>query len=178
MRIRSFLSAAVLLLAFSCAIFKPGVKHEGIIDYKLYQGIWYEIARLPNQFEDGLKCITMTYQVTDEGIMTVSNLGRNRNNPDDVKTLTGRAWIPDSSEPRKIKIQFIWPVTVDYVLIHIDEAKGLAILGSPFKHQLWIISRSASVSGEDFAELVKIAQNNQYKTENLVLVEQDCRQSE
>lgn len=174
MRIRLFPAAAVLLFMISCTIFRPGTKNDGIIDYKLYQGKWYEIARLPNQFEDGLKCITMTYQYNDEGIMTVSNMGRNKNDPGDVKTLTGRAWIPDGKEPQKIKIQFIWPVTVDYLLIHIDETKGLAILGSPFKHQLWIISRSAEVAEEDYAELVKIAEKNQYKTGNLVRVEQGC----
>ena len=174
MYIKSFSSAAVLLLMISCATIKPGAENDGIIDYRLYQGKWYEIARLPNQFEDGLICTTMTYRYTDEGVMTVSNMGRNKKNPGDIRTLTGRAWIPDGKEPRRIKIQFIWPVTADYVLIHIDEVKGLAVLGSPFKHQLWIISRSADVAEEDFTELVQIAKKNQYKTENLVRVEQSC----
>jgi apolipoprotein D and lipocalin family protein len=37
------------------------------IDFSLYQGTWYEIARLPNKFEEGLKCITATYSYNEDG---------------------------------------------------------------------------------------------------------------
>ena len=173
MYIKSYFIIALMLLFFSCTT-KPGIKGEAVIDYKLYQGKWYEIARLPNQFENGLTCITMTYEYQDEGVMIVTSRGRNKGDAEDVRTLSGRAWIPDSKEPQKIKIQFIWPVTIDYLLLHIDEVKGYAILGSPSKHQLWILSRSPTVVEEDLAELIKIAEKNQYKTETLVRIDQGC----
>ncbi len=174
MYIKSFFSAVFLLLVVSCTTITPDVKDDTVIDYKLYQGKWYEIARLPNPVEDGLVCVTMTYDVQDEGIMTVTSRGRSKSDPEDVKSLTGRAWVPDGKEPNKIKIQFIWPVTKDYLLIHIDENKGYAILGAPHKYHLWILSRSPFINEEDMAELVKIAEKNQYKTENLMRVEQIC----
>lgn len=164
----------ILFLFISCTTFTPGIKDEPVIDYKLYQGKWYEIARLPNPVEEGLTCITMTYEWQDEGVMTVTNRGSNKSDPEDIKTLSGRAWIPDAKEPQKIKIQFIWPVTADYILIHIDEEKGYAILGSPFKHQLWILSRTPVIIEEDMIELTKIAEKNQYRTDNLIRVEQTC----
>lgn len=168
-------SAVIILFLFtSCTTVKPDIKDEPVIDYKLYQGKWYEIARLPNPVEEGLTCITMTYEFQDEGVMTVTNRGRNKSDPEDIKTLSGRAWIPDAKEPQKIKIQFIWPVTRDYQLIHIDEEKGYAILGSPMKHQLWILSRSPVIIEEDLAELIKIAEKNQYTIEALIRVEQTC----
>lgn len=173
MYIKLYSAAALLLLMISCTT-KPDIKNDGIIDYSLYQGKWYEIARLPNPVEEGLVCVTMTYELNDQGIMTVLNRGRNKNDPEDIKTLSGRAWIPDGKEPGKIKVQFIWPVTADYVLIHIDETKGLALLGSPFKHQLWILSRSAAIAEEEYTALLKIAAKNQYRTENMVRVEQSC----
>jgi apolipoprotein D and lipocalin family protein len=116
----------------------------------------------------------MTYEFQDEGAMTVINKGRNKSDPEDIKTLSGRAWIPDDKEPQKIKIQFIWPVTKDYILIHVDESKGYAILGSPFKHQLWILSRTPQIAEEDMSELIKIAGRNHYKTDTLIRVEQNC----
>jgi apolipoprotein D and lipocalin family protein len=164
----------ILFLCISCTTTKPDIKDDPVIDYKLYQGKWYEIARLPNPVEEGLTCITMTYEYQNEGVMTVTNRGRNKSDPDDVKTLSGRAWIPDAREPQKIKIQFIWPVTADYLLIHIDEEKGYAVLGSPMRHQLWILSRLPVIIEEDLADLVKIAEKNQYKTEALIRVEQTC----
>jgi apolipoprotein D and lipocalin family protein len=116
----------------------------------------------------------MTYEYQDEGAMTVTSKGVNKNDLQDVKTLTGRAWIPDGNEPDKIKIQFIWPVTIDYVLLHIDEVKGYAILGSPYKHQLWILGRSPVVNDEDFDVLLKIAEKNQYKIGNIIKVDHTC----
>ncbi|HPS88173.1 MAG TPA: lipocalin family protein [Spirochaetota bacterium] len=174
MSIRSFSAAAIFLLMISCTATAPDIKDEASIDYRLYQGKWYEIARLPNSIESGLTCITMTYEYRDEGVMIVTNSGRNKSNPEDIRTLSGRAWIPDGKEPQKIKIQFIWPVTLDYQLLHIDEDKGYAILGSPMKHQLWILSRSTVINEEDFAGLIKIAEKNQYKTESIIRVEQGC----
>lgn len=174
MHLKSFIFSAVLILLTGCAIIKPDIKDQTIIDYKLYQGKWYEIARLPNPFEDGIICVTMTYDYLDEGVMTVSSSGRSKTDPGDIKTLTGRAWIPDGKEPRNIKIQFIWPVTKDYTLIYIDETKGYAMIGSPFKHQLWILGRTPRISEEDLAELIKTAGKNQYRAENIVRVEQNC----
>lgn len=174
MRLIKYIFLFSLLLLFSCITGKDH-KKEGGIDYKVYQGKWYEIARLPNPFEEGLICITMTYEVHDEGIMMVTNKGFSKNDPSDAKTLTGKAWIPDGKEPHKIKIQFIWPVTKDYVLIHVDEAKGYAILGSPAKHQLWFLSRSPKIPEDDFQELIKIAQKNEYRTDTLVRVEHNCK---
>jgi len=174
MYIKPYLAAAFLLIMISCTTTDQKIKDEGLIDYKLYQGTWYEIARLPNPIEEGMICITMVYEYQDEGVMIVTSRGRTKSDPDDIKTLSGRAWIPDGKEPNKIKIQFIWPVTKDYVLLHIDEAKGYAILGSPFKHQLWILSRKPAIIEADLAELISIAGKNQYKTESIIRVEQTC----
>lgn len=174
MHIKPFLISAMSLMMFSCITIFPDIKDEPVIDYKIYQGKWYEIARLPNPIEEGLTCITMTYEYQDEGVMTITSKGRSRNDPLDVRTLTGRAWIPDSKEPQKIKIQFIWPITKDYLLVHIDEKKGYAILGSPFKHQLWILSRSPVVIQEDMIELINIAEKNQFKTDTLIRADQVC----
>jgi len=173
MSIKPFLAAACILIAVSCTT-PPEIKDEPVIDYKLYQGKWYEIARLPNPVENGLTCVTMTYEYQDEGVMTVTSKGVNKSDPGDVKTLSGRAWIPDVKTPDKIKIQFIWPVTIDYLLLHIDEVKGFAILGSPYKHQMWILGRSPEVSDEDYAALLKIAAKNEYKIDNLIRVDHSC----
>jgi len=174
MKIKLLIITVFLLLIISCNIFKPVIKDGSIIDYTLYQGKWYEIARLPNPVEDGLVCVTMTYEFQHEGMMNVTSRGRSKSDREDIKTLSGRAWVPDAKEPRKIKIQFIWPVTIDYLLLHIDVGKGYAVLGSPYKHQLWILSRTPVVNENDFSELLKIAEKNQYRLESLVRVEQGC----
>ena len=157
----------------SCNI-KSGIRNDELINYELYQGQWYEIARLPNSLEDGLICVTMTYAYKGDGIMTVISSGKNKSDPNDIKSFTAKAWIPDEKEPQKIKMQIIWPIILDYTLIHIDEAKGHAIIGSPYKHKLWILSRQPMINENDMSELKSISEKNQYNTDILVYVDQIC----
>ncbi|MCL1865091.1 MAG: lipocalin family protein [Spirochaetes bacterium] len=164
----------ILLVAIVSCTAKSGIKTNELINCELYQGKWYEVARLPNSFEEGLICITMTYTYKDDGIMTVTSSAKNKSNPNDIKSFTAKAWIPDEKEPQKIKLQFIWPVTFDYTVIHIDEAKGYAIIGSPYKHQLWILSRQPVINENDMSELRSISEKNQYNTDTLVYVDQIC----
>ena len=163
----------ILMATVSCTL-KSGIKNDELINYKMYQGKWYEIARLPNSFEEGLICVTMTYEYKDEGIMTVTGSGMNKTNPDDIKSFTAKAWIPDENEPQKIKMQFVWPLTFDFMLIHIDEEKGYAVIGSPHKHQLWILSRQPMINEIDISELKTVSEKNQYNVEKLVYVDQIC----
>ena len=173
MKILHFFYLILIIAIVSCST-KSGIKDDGVINYAQYQGKWYEIARLPNSIETGLICITMTYTYTDNGIMTVTSSGKSKNNPDDIKSVTVKAWIPDEKEPQKLKIQLVWPVTVDAVLIHIDEAKGYAILGTPNKKHLWILSRQPVINKKDMFALRMISEKNQYIMDKLVYVDQIC----
>jgi len=173
MRIVLFFYLTILFAIGSCTV-KSGIKKDELINYELYQGKWYEIARLPNSFEEGLVCITMTYAYRDEGIMTVVSSGKNKSNPNDIKSFTAKAWIPDENEPQKIKIQIVWPVAFDFILIHIDEEKGHAIIGSPHKQKLWILSRQPMINESDMSDLKSISEKKQYDVEKLVFVDQIC----
>jgi len=173
MKIIQFFYLAILLTIVSCTV-KSGIKDDELVNYKLYQGKWYEIARLPNSFEDGLICITMTYTYKDDGIMTVISSAKSKSNPADIKSLSAKAWIPDENEPQKIKMQIMWPVTFDFILIHIDEEKGYSIIGSPHKQKLWILSRQPMINENDMSALKTILEKNQYNVEKLVYVDQIC----
>ena len=173
MKIRYFFYLILLIPILSCST-KPVIKDDGLINYELYQGKWYEIARLPNSIESALICITMTYTYKDDGIMTVTGTGRNKNNLSDIKRVTAKAWIPNEKEPQKIKLQVVWPATFNAILIHIDKEKGYAIIGAPNKKYLWILSRQTMINENDMSELKNIAEKNQYNTNKLVYADQHC----
>ena len=173
MKIIQYFCLILLIAIVSCSV-KSGIRNDELINYELYQGKWYEVARLPNSFEEGLICTTMTYTYQDDGIMTVTSSGKNKNNPNDSKSFTAKAWIPDENEPQKIKMQFVWPVAFDFILIHIDEEKGYAIIASPNKKYLWMLSRQPMINESDIFELKSISEKNQYNIDNLVYVEQIC----
>jgi apolipoprotein D and lipocalin family protein len=174
MKIVQYFYLILLISIISCTV-KSGIKSdEELLNYELYQGKWYEIARLPNSFEEGLICITMTYAYQDDGTMAVTSSGKNKSNPDDTKSFTAKAWIPDEKEPQKIKMQIVWPITFDCILVHVDRDKGYAIIGSPNKKQLWILSRQTMINENDMSELKSISEKNLYNIDKLVYVDQIC----
>lgn len=91
------------------------------VDLNRYTGTWFEIARLPNFFERKLKCITATYTLRNDGKITVLNKGHYINEPAEVNSATGVAWIPDKNFPAKLKVQFFWPFSGNYWIIDLEK---------------------------------------------------------
>ncbi len=94
---------------------------EAKVDIEKYTGQWYEIARLPNSFERGLKCTTATYTLKKNGKIKVLNKGYSIEETGKVSTAKGSAWIPDPDYPGRLKVSFFWPFAGNYYIISLDE---------------------------------------------------------
>ena len=76
----------ITLLIYTIMIFSSVQSQQApsvvsTVDLNRYQGVWYEIARLPNFFERKLKCISATYTLRDDGRITVLNKGNYLTDP-------------------------------------------------------------------------------------------------
>jgi lipocalin len=145
------------------------------VDIRKYAGKWYEIARLPNSFEEGLICVTAEYTLRDDGKITVVNSGRNEDDYTNVSNIKGKAWVPDPDEPGRLKVQFFWPFAAPYYIFHLDQENyQYALVGTPSRKYLWILSRTKEMEGNLYRELVEIARQNDFATSQLLKVKQDC----
>lgn len=158
---------------FSCKTTKdlPTVQD---VDLDRYMGKWYEIARLPNRFEKGLKCATADYELKDNGKIQVINRGHQINNPSEVSKVKGTARIPDKSKPGQLKVVFFWPFGGDYYIIELDKDYQYVMVGDPSRKYLWILSREKQLSEDVYNKLVSRADELGFKTGQLIKVEQDC----
>lgn len=77
------------------------------IDLDKFSKTWYEIARLPHRFEKGLANVSATYTIIGKNKISVLNKGINAKFKH--KQIKGIAWVSNYSEPRKLKVQFLWP---------------------------------------------------------------------
>jgi len=140
-----------------------------------YSGKWYEIARLPNSFEKGLVCCTAEYGLRDDGKISVLNTGRKEDNSAKVKTIKGKAWIPDKNEPGRLKVQFFWPFAGKYYIFHLDtENYRYALVGDPSRKYLWLLARTPGVDEPLYRKLMDIARKNDFAVEKVIRVRQDC----
>jgi apolipoprotein D and lipocalin family protein len=155
--------------------------HIGQVDLQRYAGRWYEIAALPNTFERDCICATADYTVSDSG-KTIAVL--NRCQSDKVKEAKAVAWSnnPDNTwlkvnflperllvSPENAKMLPFSIASGDYWILHVDADYGQAIVGSPDKQYLWILSRAPALSTKDYARLAKIAHAKGYDVNSLQL---------
>ena len=144
------------------------------VDLNRYKGKWYEIARLPNYFERKLKCTTAIYTLRDDGKITVVNGGNYISDPKKTTSANGVAWIPDKNFPGKLKVQFFWPFSGDYWIMHLDTEYRYVLVGDPALKYLWILAREKRMDEPTYKMLLQKAIDNGYDVKTIIRVEQDC----
>jgi apolipoprotein D and lipocalin family protein len=144
------------------------------VDLNRYKGTWYEIARLPNNFEKKLKCATATYELREDGKITVINRGNYISDPKKTDFAKGVAWVPDKSSPAKLKVRFFWPFSGDYWIMHLEKDYKYVLIGEPSFRYLWILSREKTMDEQTYQMLLKKAKDNGYNVTPIIKVAQDC----
>jgi lipocalin len=168
-----FLIILFMANLFSCKTAKelPTVEE---VDISKYAGVWYEIAKLPNRFEKGLDCITATYTQKENGKIEVLNKGQKIKDKPQFKNIKGTAWVPNPDYQGRLKVSFFRPFSGDYYIIALDENYQYALVGSPSRKYLWVLSKNKDLKDSIYDELLKIAASNGFDVGNVVKVNQDC----
>lgn len=143
------------------------------LDLNRYQGLWYEIARLPNSFEKKLDRVTATYSLRADGKVQVINKGYLIKNPSRYKQVKGVAWVPDAKQPAKLKVRFFWPFSGKYWVIELDKEYRYALVGDPSRKYLWILSRTKHLAPDIYDHLLETAKSHGFNTSTIIKVNQN-----
>ena len=131
------------------------------LDLERYQGTWYEIARFENRFERGCEGVTATYAVRDDGRVSVTNRCQEDGR---VRVSKGIARRPDPSTPGVLEVSFFRPFWGDYQVIALDEGYRWSVVGTPERHDLWLLSRDPVLSPDDREEALAAAERQGFDT--------------
>lgn len=120
------------------------------LDLERYLGLWFEVGRLPLQFEaDGARDVTAEYTLNDGGTVIVDN--RCLDEQGQPVQALGEA-VPDDEHPGRLRVTFLpeglrWiPFTkADYWVLKVDEEYRWALVGTPDRKHLWLLSREPRV---------------------------------
>lgn len=118
------------------------------VDLNRYLGLWYEIARLPQPFETGCVGVTAEYSLKDNGDINVLNTCHQDTLDGKVNVANGSAFIADKSTDAKLKVTFFWPFYGDYWILELGQDYEYAVVGSPDRKSLWLLSRTPTVAPE------------------------------
>ena len=146
----------IILLSFTRCSSPRELPTVDQVDLSKYEGKWYEIARLPQSYQEGCECTTAKYEVINEEEVKVVNRCY-QPAESEWKESDGKAFPVVGSDNSKLKVQFFWPFKGDYYIIELDKDYQYAMVGNPKRDALWILSRNKRLNQDTYNRLVEKA---------------------
>ena len=149
------LGFAIMSLMTGCALNDAPLPTAENVNIDRFMGRWYVHGYTPiivdknayNAIEhyrlDADKKIQTTYQFRDGGFDA------------EIKTLTPVGWVDEKVDSNaQWRMQFIWPFTADYIILHLDAGYSETIIAHPSRKYAWIMLRSDTVNDSDYDRLL------------------------
>lgn len=136
------------------------------VDLPRYMGIWHEIARLDHSFQRGCGQGSSTYTLLPDGEVEVLNRCIDLADGH-LREARGRAWSVDPVGNARFKVSFFWPFRKDYWVIDLDKEYEYAVVGSPNRRYLWILSRHPSLDDAVYRDIVERLRRQGFPVEQL-----------
>ncbi len=138
------------------------------VDLQRYIGVWHEIARYPNRFQENCIGSRATYGLRDDGAISVLNECYDSSSGGKLRSVTGKAKIVDTKSNAKLKVSFFWPFYGDYWIIDLGKDYEYAVIGHPKRKYLWILSRSVTVDESVYEGILERLKDKQYDITKLI----------
>lgn len=137
---RKALALLAALLPLGCSS-SPRFRGVGDFDAARYAGRWFEIARLPNSFEDGLADISADYVLKSDGTLSVTNRGWDVEDAE-WDEAHGSAHFRGDARTAELRVTFFWPFYGGYNVVELDrEGYRWALVAGDDTDYLWILAR-------------------------------------
>ncbi len=177
---KKFAAAGLLMLLAALIVKAEKKEREPLrvvpsVDLARYAGRWYEVARLPNRFEE--KCagdVTAEYTLSKPDRLKVVNRCRKQNG--DFTNAEGEAKLKDRKGANsRLKVRFapgflsflpfVWG---DYQIIELAPDYGHALVGSPDREYLWVLSRTPRMDEATYQQLLESARAQGFDVSRMI----------
>ena len=163
---KSILLSALVVFFVGCSTKNAYLPTSKSVDINSYKGTWYEVARFEHFFEKGCKNVTATYNLRDDEKIDVINRCTMIED-DKKKEAKGIAYALDNTNS-KLKVSFFRPFYGDYWIIDVDKDYKVALVGSPSREYLWILSRTKTIDEKTKEELLLKASSFGFDTKKFL----------
>ncbi len=174
---RSFITLLFALLIAGCAgsgSTVEGPVTAGQVDLERYQGTWYELARLPMFFQRNCVRSQANYRLQENGSVAVTN--RCETKDGEWQQAQGEAVPQQAGQTDKLWVRFdngfssLFPGLTKghYWILFLDNGYNVALVGSPNRDYLWLLSRTEEVDTTTGDKLLAEARNRGYDVSKLI----------
>jgi apolipoprotein D and lipocalin family protein len=145
------------------------------VDLTQYAGRWYEAARLPNKFQAQCAAdVVVHYAVRPDGRLDVVNRCRTAaGKVDEARGIGRKAGDGTSNSRLEVRfapaiLSFLRSVWGDYWIIGLGPEYTWAVVGTPSRESLWILSRTPQMSATSYDRAIEIARANGFDVKKVV----------
>lgn len=169
MKLKTFFILFALIAA-------PGLKAQNLpevttiesLDLERYQGLWFEIASIPQSFSANCESNTQAeYELLEDGKVSVLNSCLTQEG--ELSQAEGRARInPEFKQSSRLQVTFVnlfswwWVAAGDYWVLDIDPDYQWSLVGHPERKSLWILSRTQTLSKADLLKMRELIEAQAY----------------
>jgi apolipoprotein D and lipocalin family protein len=172
--VAALMASAVPLVAAHLKVARQApVATAPLLDLRRYAGRWYEIARLPQRTENECDSdVCATYTLLRGGRLRVVNSCRNGEG--ELQEVRGIAR-PTGGDGAKLEISFTSSALrwlpggwAPYWVLHVDPDYGAAVVGTPDRKHLWLLSRAPFMDDTQLQRLLLHARAQGFDTTRLM----------
>ncbi len=170
LKILSILCGLPLVVACSGSSPLPVVD---TVDLKRYQGLWYDIAHLPQSDQKNCKCITAKYNLLEEYLEFVNTCVDSESGS--LSQQPGNAYPIDRERNARLTLNYENDGSgYEYFILALEEDYRYAMVGTPDRRSLWILSRTPEPVALIMKNYLNRAEELGFNTAELVYTDQSC----
>ena len=174
MRIAAALFSAIVLAGCASSNAVDAPQTVGTVDLQRYQGTWYEQARLPMFFQRDCVRSEARYSLLPSGNVEVVN--RCETQSGEWKQARGEAEPQQPGSTDRLWVRFdnwfskLFPDLTKghYWVLYLDQEYSAALVGSPDREFLWLLSRDVQLDAGTRDRLLEEAEKRGYDTSELI----------
>ncbi|UTJ05122.1 lipocalin family protein [Arcobacter roscoffensis] len=160
----------IILAMFSLLHSKP-LKSVQFVDPKSFSGIWYEIARTHNSFQENCIASTVEYSLIDTNKYKVFNRCFENQIGGKLIEYSGIAKALDDDSMSSMKMTYFWIFSKKYNVIYLNNYKS-AVVADDDLENLWIMNRKPFMAKEEQKKIIDFL-SDYINVNSLIYTKQD-----
>lgn len=157
---------AAALAAFGCTNQEPSVAAN--LDLERFQGRWYEVARIPRDYDQRCHDTTADYRLVAPGKLELHHQCRLRSSTGSLSEFVAPATVDDPAVPAKLTLD-LGLYRGAYWVLELGKDYDYALVGHPSLTMLWVLSRHKTLPADVLASLEQRASREGYDPGALVM---------
>jgi len=149
----------VALAAVGCTDREPDVAQG--LSLERFEGRWYEIARIPRDYDRTCHDTTAEYRLTGPAALEMTHRCHLATTDGKLSEFRAPAAADDPRVPAKLTLDLGY-FYGDYWVLDVGKGYEDALIGHPSLTMLWVLSRSPTLAPERYQELTALATRQGY----------------